>query len=87
MALKAGEVTDPIRQLSGFYIIRAEDKTTQSMMDVFDPIAAEIRQAHVNEWFAAIRTRFTAVIENPQFFARPPQGFPEAPGAPAPGPK
>jgi peptidyl-prolyl cis-trans isomerase C len=83
MALKPGEVTDPIRQLSGFYIIRVEDKTAQSLMDVYEPIIQELRQAHVNEWFAAIRTKFTAVVENPQFFARPPQGPAPAPGAPA----
>jgi parvulin-like peptidyl-prolyl isomerase len=71
LPLKAGEVTDPIRQLAGFYIIHVEEKTAQTMTEVYEPILQEIRQEHVNQWFAAIRTRFTGAVENPQFFARP----------------
>lgn len=80
MALKPGEVTDPVRQLSGFYIVRVEDKTAQPMKEVYEPIIQEIRQAHVNEWFAAIRTRFSAEVEKPEFF------IPAAPQIPAPAP-
>ena len=83
VALQPGEVTDPVRQVAGFYVIRAEDKTTQSMAELYEPIVQELRQTHVNEWFAAIRTRFTAEIENPLFFARPPQSPAPAPPAPA----
>jgi parvulin-like peptidyl-prolyl isomerase len=82
MATNPGDVTSPVRQPSGFYVIRVEDRTGQSVDDARDPISAEIRQAHVNEWFAQIRDRFVLKVENPQFFAQP---VPAQPG-PAPGP-
>jgi peptidyl-prolyl cis-trans isomerase C len=90
MALQPGAIADPVRQIAGFYVIRAEEKTTQSMAELYEPIVQELRQAHVNEWFAAIRTRFTAEIENPLFFAHPPQsgaqGPPQGPPAAPPVP-
>jgi len=82
MALNPGQVTNPIRQPSGFYVIRVEDRTGQSVMDATEPIRQEIRQAHVNEWFTKIRDRFTLKVENPQFFTQPSQ----APRGPAPAP-
>jgi parvulin-like peptidyl-prolyl isomerase len=82
MTLKAGDVTEPIRQFAGFYVIRVEDRTTQSMQEVYEPILQELRQAHVNEWFAGVRTKFAAQIEDPQFFARPTPGGPGMPAMP-----
>ncbi len=92
MALKPGEVTDPIRQSSAFYVIRVDENTVQNMQEVMEPIIQDLRQAHVNEWFTAIRNRFALVVENPQFFAQPPRGqptpqMPPVPGAPAGNPK
>jgi peptidyl-prolyl cis-trans isomerase C len=89
MALQPGAVADPVRQVAGFYVIRLEDKATQPMAELYEPIVQELRQAHVNEWFAAIRTRFTAEVEDPLFFARPSQGGAQSgaqgpPPAPAP---
>lgn len=80
MAAKPGDVTNPIRQPSGFYVIRVEDRTGQSVDDAKDPISAELRQAHVNEWFMQIRDRFALKVENPRFFTQP------APGQPGPVP-
>jgi parvulin-like peptidyl-prolyl isomerase len=86
MALQPGEVTDPIRQTSAFYVIRVEDRTAQSVIAVTEPIRQEIRQAHVNEWFAGIRDRFAVTVENVQFFSQPKPVLPGAnPGSPLPG--
>jgi parvulin-like peptidyl-prolyl isomerase len=74
-------VTDPIRQPSGFYIIRVEDRTVQTRIEASEPIRQELRQAHVNEWFAAIRDRFIIKVENAQFFTQPVQT--QRPAAPA----
>lgn len=83
MAAMPGDVTNPIRQPSGFYVIRVEDRTGQSVDDAKDAISAEIRQAHVNEWFSQIRERFVLKVENPQFFTQPVQGQPgPTPAAP-----
>jgi peptidyl-prolyl cis-trans isomerase C len=77
MASQPGDVTNPIRQPSGFYVIRVEDRTGQSVADAKDSISAELRQVHVNEWFTQIRDRYAVKVENPQFFTQP------APGQPA----
>ena len=83
MALQPGAVSEPVKQLSGFYILQAGEQSTQGFTEVYEPILQELRQAHVNEWFAAVRARFTAEVESPQFFARPPQ-MPVPSVAPAP---
>ena len=83
MALKAGEVTDPLRQSNAFLILRVEEKTAQKMNEVIEPIIQELRQVHVNEWFAAIRNRFTVEVENPQFFVQPARPLPPTPLPPA----
>ena len=58
LALKAGEVTDPLRQSNAFYIIRVEEKTTQPMDELRGAISDEIRQAHLNEWLAGVGKKF-----------------------------
>jgi parvulin-like peptidyl-prolyl isomerase len=85
LALKPAEVTNPLRQVSAFYIIRVEEKTAQSMREVSESIRQELRQAHVNEWFAAIRNRFIPVVENPEFFAPAARGPALVPGVPVVG--
>ena len=80
-ALKAGEVSEPVRQPNGFYIIRAEEKSVQSMDEVTDPIIQEIRQNHLNEWFSAINKRFEPVVKDPEFFMRPDSIFGPPPAA------
>lgn len=87
LALKAGEVADPIRQISAFYVIRVEDRNIQTVEAVTEPIRQELRQAHVNEWFTAIRNRFIPEVKNVQFFTQPSQGQPGSPPAPAAIPK
>jgi parvulin-like peptidyl-prolyl isomerase len=83
LALKQGEVTDPLRQSSGFYIIRVEEKKIQPVDAVAEPIRQELRQAHVNEWFQEIRKKFEPTVIKPEFFAQPSQaGLPAAPARP-----
>ena len=84
LALKAGEVTDPLPQSNAFYIIRVEEKTVQPVGQVSGPISEEIRQAHLNEWLAGVSKRFEPAVENVQFFTQPKAALPGAPSlAPA----
>jgi peptidyl-prolyl cis-trans isomerase C len=81
LALKPGEVTDPLRQSNAFYIIRVEEKSTQPVGELTAQIGDEIRQAHLNEWLSGVSKRFDPAVENVQFFTQP-QLAP--PGTPAP---
>ena len=67
-ALKEGEVSDPVRQPSGFYIIRCEQKTAQPIDEVREAIIQDIRQTHLGDYIGGLRQRFTPKIEKPEFF-------------------
>ncbi len=95
LALKVGEVTDPLRQSNAFYIIRVEEKTIQPMGEVTTAIGEEIRSAHLNQWLADVSKRFEPTVKSVEFFTQPklalpgmavptPAGRPGA-GSPAPG--
>jgi parvulin-like peptidyl-prolyl isomerase len=71
MALKKGEVSDPIRQSNGFYFIQLEERTAQPMDEVSEPIIQEIRQSHLNDWMNAMNGRFKPAVKNQDFFLKP----------------
>lgn len=86
-ALKSGDVSEPIRQPTGFYIIRMDEKSVQPLNDVREPITQELRQEHVNTWINDLNKRFVPVIQNTQFFAEPQLYLqPKAPAAAPPKP-
>ncbi len=81
-ALKPGEVSDPVRQPSGYYIVRCESRSIQPIDEVREPIIQAIRQAHLGEFIGALRQRFAAKIENPAFFQQAGANLPPAAAAP-----
>jgi peptidyl-prolyl cis-trans isomerase C len=87
LALKAGEVTDPLRQPNAFYIIRVEEKTIQPMGEVTNSINEEIRGAHLNQWLGDMNKRFEPTVKSVEFFTQPKLALPgvAAPGAAGPG--
>jgi len=74
-ALKDGEVSEPVKQANGFYLIRVESSVVQPFNDVRTQIIEEMRQARFNEWMKSVQTRFAVKIDNPAYFTpkRPPQ--------------
>jgi parvulin-like peptidyl-prolyl isomerase len=67
-ALKAGQVSDPVRFPSGFYLFRLEEMATQPYDQVRDQIFMEIRQKRFDEWLEKTRKGLDVKIENPDFF-------------------
>ena len=67
-ALKQGDVSDPVRQPTGFYIIRCEEKTVQAIDEVREPIVQDIRQQHMSEYLNDLNRRFAPKVEKPEFF-------------------
>lgn len=74
-ALKEGEVSQPVKQANGFYLIRADSIVMQPFGDVRPQIIEELKQTRFTDWMKSLETRFTVKVENPAYFApkRPPQ--------------
>jgi peptidyl-prolyl cis-trans isomerase C len=74
-ALKAGEISEPVKQATSLYIIRLEDRTVQPLNEVASTIVDELKQKHLDEFMKSMQQRFTPVVKRPDFFG---------PGGPGP---
>jgi parvulin-like peptidyl-prolyl isomerase len=70
--LKPGEVSEPIRQPTGFYLIKAADSSYQPM----DTVRQQIHDALVGQEFQkhmdALQSQFTVTIEDKTYFSTRP---------------
>ena len=79
LALKQGEISEPIRQPSGFYLIRVDEIKTPPFNDVANQLLEEVRQARFNEWMKSLESQFSVKIEDSNYFApRSPVQLPQA---------
>lgn len=83
-ALKPGEISEPIRQPTAYYIVRLEEKGSQPVDEVREKIIQTIRNDHMNQWMKDMNASYQAVIKDPEFFKT---SAPAVPPAPAPNPK
>lgn len=67
-ALKAGEVSEPVKQPNGFYLFRAEEVSAQPFAEVQAEILNELKQARFKEWMDEITRSLNLKIENEAFF-------------------
>jgi len=81
--MKPGDISDPVQQGNGYYIIRLEEKTVLPINDVRSQIVKEIRDAHQDEFLRGLNKRFTPQVQRPDFFAQPGRYLSQQPG-PAP---
>jgi peptidyl-prolyl cis-trans isomerase C len=79
-ALKPAEVTRPIRQPNGFYIIRLEGIDKESFASAEKKLSGELDDAHVRDWIENTQKSIEIKIENAEAFV------PVPPPAPAPPP-
>jgi peptidyl-prolyl cis-trans isomerase C len=85
-ALKPGEIGEPLRQPTAYYIIRLEEKGTQPVDEVRESIVQVIRNEHMNQWMKELNASHQVVIKDADFFKS--SGTPLFPGAlPAAPPK
>jgi len=68
-ALKQGEVSAPIQQPNGFYLIRAEEINQKSFNDSVMQILQQMKQAKFQEWLKGMQAQYSVKIENPAYFA------------------
>lgn len=73
-ALKQGEVSEPLRQPNGYYLLRADEVTYRPLAQVRDEISEALKHEHYNEWFAQINRETNVEITNPAFMGAAPAG-------------
>jgi parvulin-like peptidyl-prolyl isomerase len=66
-ALKQGQVSDPVRQASGFYIFRVEEAGFKPLSQVRDEIFTEIKQRQFSEWMKNLDATTKVQVTNPAF--------------------
>ena len=67
-ALQAGQVSEPVRQPNGFYLIRVDELSMEPYNEVSMQIFQEVKQQHFNEWIGAIQAQYKVKVENPGYF-------------------
>jgi peptidyl-prolyl cis-trans isomerase C len=84
-AVQAGQVSDPVRQPTGFYVIRVEEKSVQPMQEVAPDIMQNLKTQSLNAWFSTLNQRFRPEIKDPSAFVRSGAngGLPISPAVPA----
>jgi peptidyl-prolyl cis-trans isomerase C len=68
-ALKAGEVSAPVKQPNGFYLFRAEEVSAQPLAQVQEEVQNEVKQAHFKAWMDEVSRSLNLKIQNDAFFA------------------
>jgi peptidyl-prolyl cis-trans isomerase C len=68
LALKESEVSEPVKQANGFYLIRADSIVTLPFGEARPQIIEELKQARFNEWIKGLQARFTVKVDNPAYF-------------------
>jgi parvulin-like peptidyl-prolyl isomerase len=84
-ALKPGDVSDPVRQPNGFYILKVDERATQAFKDVQPQLAQEIKQERYQQWMQGLQKQFEVSIENQEFFGQKKSSIPltlQSPSAP-----
>jgi len=69
-ALENGKISDPVRQATGFYVIRMEEKSTQPLSEVAVEIGQTVRQESLGAWFQGLNQRFKPEIKDPGAFVQ-----------------
>ena len=82
-SLKAGEVSDPVKQPNGFYLFRVAEYTAQPFEDVKATLISQVKDQKFQEWLKAMQETADAKVENQAYFGKP-AAPPAAPAAPAP---
>jgi peptidyl-prolyl cis-trans isomerase C len=67
-ALKPGEISDPIRQPMGYYIVKMEERSIPPFEEVRETLEQEMRKERFDEWMNSVQKEFEITIEAPEAF-------------------
>jgi len=68
-ALKQGEVSAPIKEPNGFYLIRAEEITEKSFSEALVQVIEAVKREKFQTWLKGLQTQYNVKIENQAYFA------------------
>jgi peptidyl-prolyl cis-trans isomerase C len=68
-ALKAAEVSDPVRQPNGFYIFRADEVSQRPLEQVREQLVKQLQSERLQEWLKSTTKSLNIKFENEQFFS------------------
>jgi len=78
-AMKKGEVSEPLKQPNGFYLLRAEEVTVRPLSEVRDEIYTELKNSRSNDWLRGMDDSVKVQIVTPAFISGTPAPAPAAP--------
>jgi parvulin-like peptidyl-prolyl isomerase len=81
MTLAKGSVSDPIRIPTGFYVVRADDRSVIPLYEATPDIETELRKVHLDEFMKSLNNRFRVTMKDKSVIVQP---VPAQPGAPRP---
>jgi len=65
--LNQGQITEPVRQENGYYLLKAEVVSIHPLSEVRDQIFNELRQEHFKDWMDKLHAGSTVKYTNPAF--------------------
>jgi peptidyl-prolyl cis-trans isomerase C len=68
-ALKQGEVSAPIKEGDGFYLIRAEEVKEKPFNETVMQIMDTLKQSQFQAWLKGLQGQYNVKIENPAYFS------------------
>ena len=71
-AMKKGEVSEPLKQPNGIYLLRAEEVTVRPLSEVRDEIYNQLKTTRADEWLHALDDSAKVQIVNPAFLSPAP---------------
>jgi peptidyl-prolyl cis-trans isomerase C len=70
-ALKQGEISDPLKQPNGFYLLRAEEVTVRPLSEVRDDIYNDLKNERATQWLDQVNRDSKVQIMSPEFVGQP----------------
>ena len=68
-SLKQGEVSEPVRQPNGFYLLRADEVRYRPLSQVRDEIFTQLRQQHYGQWLDQTNKDTKVEFTSPAFLS------------------
>ena len=75
-ALKQGDVSEPLKQPNGFYLLRAEEVTLRPLSEVRDEIYNELKNIRSDEWLRGMDREAKVQIVSQEFVSPTPMPAP-----------
>jgi peptidyl-prolyl cis-trans isomerase C len=66
-SLKQGEVTEPVRQPNGFYLLRADEVRYRPLSQVRDEVFTQLKQQHYGQWLEQTNKETKVEFPSPAF--------------------